>query len=99
MIRTVIGIFLNSNEAETARQALLHAGFDSTRIAITDHVDTVEDRLTDGQMTDTTSREISPFRTGAMITVKASNISDVTLATEVMDDYGAIDVNEFVGRA
>jgi hypothetical protein len=98
MARTIIGIFQNAKEAETARQALLHAGFADTRIVIADHVDTVEDRLTDGQMTDTTDREDHPSRTGAMITVQATTSDEVALATEIMADFGAIDVNEFVEK-
>lgn len=112
MQRTIIGIFQNSVEAQQAREALLTAGFDYNCIEINDHVDTRDDRLTDGQMTDTaekpadflpfpadpdaeTDRENRVGKTGAIMTIQAEGTEQIFRATEIMDDFGAMDVNEF----
>ncbi|WP_353718101.1 hypothetical protein [Dyadobacter sp. 676] len=112
MQKTIIGIFQSSTEAQQAREALLTAGFDLNCIEINDHVDTRDDRLTDGQMTDTTTKSntFSPFpadpqaeierekyfgKNGAIMTIQVNNTDQTIRATEIMDDFGAMDVNEF----
>lgn len=112
MQRTIIGIFQSSAEAQQAREALLTAGFDLNCVEINDHVDTRDDRLTDGQMTDTTDRtdDFVPLpadadaeeqreerygNSGSIMTVQVNSTEEMVRATEILDDFGAMDVNEF----
>jgi hypothetical protein len=104
MVQTVIGIFENSDIAQKARLALIENGFDNRCIEINDHVDTVDELVTDGQMTDTsgkTSLYHNPWtasegdRNGAMVTVHTVFNAENMLATDILNDFGAMDVNEF----
>lgn len=54
--QTVIGIFANSSEAQEAKQALISSGFELSQIDVNHNVDTDEDRITDGQQTETGSK-------------------------------------------
>jgi hypothetical protein len=104
MLQTIIGIFENSDVAQKARLALIENGFNNQCIEINDQVDTVDELVTDGQMTDTTDKRAayhSPWtsnesdRNGAMITVHTVFSAENLLATDILNDFGAMDVNEF----
>jgi|SRR5215217_6648095 len=96
--QTIIGIFETSEEAENARAALLANGFEDRFIELDNHVDTVDELVTDGQMTDTTEKTEFPQDTekqGAILTVQVSDPEGMNLATDILNDHGAMDVNEF----
>ncbi|ACT93755.1 hypothetical protein [Dyadobacter fermentans] len=101
MQRTLIGIFESAAEARQALEALLTAGFRHHIMEVSDHVDTADDRLTDGQMTDTTDPPaaddgtLAPEKTGAILTIRLDDADEILRATEIMDDFGAMDINEF----
>ena len=103
MAQAIIGIFESSSEAEKAKQALLENGFNNDAIAINDRVDTVDELVTDGQMTDTTEKSANPVyevledqkKTGSMVTVQVQYAGEVLIATDILNDMGAMDINEF----
>jgi hypothetical protein len=99
--QAIIGIFENISDAQKARQALIEASFESSSIEIDNHVDTVDELITDGQMTDTTEKSLSPAlsqntdQEGSILTVQISEPNEVIIVTDIMNDNGAVDVNEF----
>jgi len=112
--QTVIGIFANSSEAQEAKQALISSGFELSQIDVNHNVDTDEDRITDGQQTETGSKIGNFFSRlfddedesekytraggrGSIVTVHAISAEEAQDAADILDDCGAVDVNEFAG--
>jgi hypothetical protein len=104
MAHTIIGLFESSVEALEAKNALIKGGFNSDSIEINDHIDTVDELVTDGQMTDTTDEESfspettvpqSSKRAGSMVAVQVVDAEQIMIASEILEDFGAMDVNEF----
>ena len=101
MLQTVIGIFEDSYVARKAGEALIENGFDNGSIEINDHVDVVDEFVTDGQMTDTTDRgalqeySSNTEKAGSMVSVHVNYSGETLLATGILGDFGAVDVNEF----
>ncbi|TLU99386.1 hypothetical protein [Dyadobacter luticola] len=98
MLQTVIGIFENSDVAQIAKEALIENGFNNQRIEINDHLDTTDELVTDGQMTDTSKspqNESEAEEHVAMVTVHTEFTGENLLATGILGDFGAVDVNEF----
>ena len=96
--QTIIGIFETTEEAENARAALLANGFEGRSIKLDNHVDTVDELVTDGQMTDTTEKTEhlqGAEKQGAILTVQVSDPENMNLATDILNDHGAMDINEF----
>jgi hypothetical protein len=100
MLQTVIGIFENSYVAQKASEALIENGFDNGSIEINDHIDTVDELVTDGQMVDTTEKNEYPSyysdaTNASMVTVHVNYTGETLLAADILGEYGAVDINEF----
>lgn len=103
MLQTVIGIFENSYVAQKASEALIENGFNNECIEINNHIDTVDGLVTDGQMTDTSEKNWHQDNadyddagsSSSMVTVHVNYTGETLLATDILGDFGAKDVNEF----
>ena len=115
MAQTVIGIFDNSNEAQTAVQQLTGMGISRDRIDIADRStsnSTTSDRYDNDNdddsisgffrslfSSDDDSRKYSTVaRRGCVVTVHAQTDEEARRAAELLDDYGAVDVDEQASR-
>ncbi|MCF0052282.1 hypothetical protein LXM25_19600 [Dyadobacter sp. LJ53] len=98
MSQSVIAIFETNAEAQKARHALISSGFDISQIDVTYNVDVEEDRSTDGQQTATTEQPVQEGSQGSIVTVHVVNNQELLNATTILEDCGAIDVNEFSAK-
>lgn len=98
MSQSVIAIFETTEEAQKAKHALISNGFDISQIELNYHVDVEEDRSTDGQQTATTEQHSSSNSQGSIVTVHVVNERELLSVTAILEDAGAIDVNEFSAK-
>lgn len=111
MAQTVIGIFDNSGEAQTAVQHLVSNGFSRNNIDVSaqssDTTTTSKDRYDDdndsiggffkslfGGNDDDSTRYSSVAKRGCVVTVHAQSNQEAERAADILDEYGAVDVNE-----
>jgi uncharacterized protein (TIGR02271 family) len=116
MAKTVIGIFENSNEAQTAVQQLTGMGISRDRIDISDRTGTGTNTTTTDRYDNDDDDSISGFfrslfgsdddsrkystvaRHGCVVTVHAQSDEEAHRAAELLDDYGAVDVDKQAAR-
>lgn len=110
MSQTVIGIFEYTSEAQEAKSFLLANGFSNENVDI-DASGALS--TTDGDAGDrisgffsnlfTSNDEAETYtnagRKGTIVTVHAGDNEEAEKAAQVLDNYGALDVNEFSQRA
>lgn len=104
MSHTVIGVFDTSQEAQTALQKLVSSGIDRARIDITPQTSANEGEEDNDSITkffsnlfgsDDRSKKYSSYaRTGAIVTVHATAAQEAEQAADIMDDYGAVNLDE-----
>jgi stress response protein YsnF len=109
MSHTVVGVFSNADEAKNAVQALRNSGFDennvdyatgSSAVNYADHEDH------DGESgisrffrnlfgdSDESNRYSRVAKNGCVVTVHAQSKEQATRASEILDEYGAMDVDD-----
>ncbi|MGV3586491.1 MAG: YsnF/AvaK domain-containing protein [Adhaeribacter sp.] len=117
MAQTVIGIFDNSSQAQTAVTQLTTSGISRDRIDISDrssYNNTTSDRYDDdrdddsiggffrslfgGDNDDDARKYSTAARHGCVVTVHAQSDDEARRAAELLDDYGAVDVDEQAAR-
>lgn len=110
MAQTVIGIFDNSSEAQNAVQQLVSSGISRSSIDISDRstTGTTTDRYDDDRDDDSISGFFRSLfgsdddadkysrvaRKGCTVTVHAQSEEEARRAADLLDDYGAVDVDE-----
>jgi stress response protein YsnF len=110
MSHTVIGIFQSASQAREASIHLLSNGFDESDVDLaTSHLDEVDnnnhrnasdDGIADffrgvfGDDTRKASTHTEAGRNGAIVTVMAKTAEDAYLVSQILDNYGALEVNE-----
>ncbi|GEO04015.1 hypothetical protein AAE02nite_16790 [Adhaeribacter aerolatus] len=123
MAQTVIGIFDNSSQANTAVEQLTSSGISRDRIDISDRssynndndsYNSTNDRydndrdddsiggffrsLFGGDNDDDARKYSTVARRGCVVTVHAQSDDEAHRAAELLDDYGAVDVDEQAAR-
>lgn len=115
MTHTVIGFFRNTSDAYDAVDALRREGFDSGNIDVSGEGRSNESRddykeersgkignffkSLFGDSDDDTYRYSQAARDNTLVTVHASSVDEAEKAADVLDSYGAIDINEPVSGA
>lgn len=108
MSQTVIGIFDSSREAQDAVEQLVSNGFSRSNIDIAaqDATSTTSDRDNDndgiggffrslfGSDDDESRKYTNVARRGSVVTVHAQSAMEAERAADILDNYGAVDVNE-----
>lgn len=106
MSHTVVGVFETSNEAQTALQNLVSNGLvrDSIDIRPQTTSGTTESERDDDSIgsffsnlfgsDDRTKKYSNYARTGAIITVHAKSAQEAEQAADIMDQFGAVDLDE-----
>jgi uncharacterized protein (TIGR02271 family) len=110
MAQTVIGIFNNANEAENAKQQLLNNGYAESNVDIADgRTADYSNRSTEhehesgiarffrnlfGGDEEERERYTRVAERGYVVTVYADSKDDAERAADLLDDYGAVDVDE-----
>jgi uncharacterized protein (TIGR02271 family) len=113
MSNTVIGIFEYTSEAQEAQKYLLANGFSDGQVDIKvsgtiDNTNTVDhddagDKISNffknlfGDDDDEVNRYSEAGRKGTIVTVHARTADEAEVAARVLDNYGAVDVNETAG--
>ena len=114
MAQTVIGIFKNSTEAQNAKEHLLNNGFSYQNVDISVQPDTDNSNRTDrdqdfgdrvsnffnnlfGDSEEAKSYTKAASR-GTMVTVHAQSSSEAEVAADILDKYGAVDVDEYAAE-
>jgi len=113
MSNTVIGIFEYTSEAQEAQKYLLANGFSDGQVDIKvsgtiDSTNTVDhddagDKISNffknlfGDDDDEVNRYSEAGRKGTIVTVHARTADEAEVAARVLDNYGAVDVNETAG--
>lgn len=110
MSSTVIGIFEKDSQAQQARQYLLDNGYKSSQIDISgqpagyiadQHLDDDNDGIGGffKNLFSDDDEKIERFsragRKGTVVTVHASSDREAEVAADILDDHGAVDVDEF----
>ncbi|SKB92795.1 hypothetical protein [Dyadobacter psychrophilus] len=98
MSQSVIAIFETNEEAQKAKHALISKGFDISQIDVNYNVDVEEGRSTDGQQTTTNEHFANEGNQGSIVTVHVVDNRELLDATAILEDLGAIDVNEFSAK-
>lgn len=114
MSHTVIGIFDQASEAQEAKQELLNNGFDSENVDIStkdgaDNSGTMPDddrnegiggffRSLFGGDSDEEEKYSRVATKGSVVTVYADSNDDAENAAEILDECGAVDVDERAGQ-
>ncbi len=114
MEQTVIGIFDNASEAQTAKEKLLNFGFSESKVDISSQSTTSTESTTsrDRDRDDDTDSIGDFFRSlfgsgheadrhsevakrgGTVVTVHAQSEQEAERATDILDQYGAVDVDD-----
>jgi uncharacterized protein (TIGR02271 family) len=108
MTHTVIGFFKNSTDAHDAADVLKDHGFDISNIDISADYGSYEDKNDLNERTskvgnffkslfgndDDADRYSTAARDNYLVTVHASSVDEAQRASEILDDAGALDVNE-----
>jgi uncharacterized protein (TIGR02271 family) len=113
MSNTVIGIFEYTSEAQEAKQYLLANGFSDGQVDLkvsgsinnTQTVDNEDagDKISNffkglfGDDDEEVNRYSEAGRKGTIVTVHAKTADEAEVAARVLDNYGAVDVNETAG--
>jgi len=111
MSHTVVGVFSYTSEAHEAKDYLVNNGFNSADIDIAtgegiadDHEEDFGDRVSNffsnlfGSDDDDTSKKYTEAgRKGTIVTVHARNSDEAQRAAEILDNYGANDVDSNYG--
>lgn len=107
MAQTVVGIFKNSSEAQNAKKHLLKNGFSDNIIDISSQPDKKTDQDEDwgDKVTGffknlfSSEEESSKYSRAAsgstVVTVHVQDSDEAEIAADILDDHGAIDVNEY----
>jgi uncharacterized protein (TIGR02271 family) len=111
MSRTVIGIFETLNQAQEARTYLLANGFASEHVDLSNGSTAYDSSSTKSEDQDLGDRignffknlfddddassHTAAARNGVTVTVHARTGDETLLAVQILDNYGALDVNEF----
>jgi hypothetical protein len=112
MSHTVIGVFSYTSEAQQAKEYLEANGFSSSDIDIstqdgtdtTAHEDTGDrvgsffSNLFGSDDDDTRTKYTEAGRRGTVVTVHAKSETEARQALTILDNYGAVDVNEWSGQ-
>jgi uncharacterized protein (TIGR02271 family) len=114
MSQTVIGIFEHANQAQEAKAYLLANGFESNNVDLssgytqTTGSTSEEDEGLGNRISgffknmfddeDEASSHIEAARTGTTITVHTRTEQETMQAVQVLDNFGALDINEFAER-
>lgn len=107
MSHTVVGVFSYTSEAQEAKEYLVNNGFNSADIDIAtregvadDHEEDFGDRVSNffsnlfgGDDDDTRNKYTEAGRKGTIVTVHARNSDEAQRAAEILDNYGANDVD------
>jgi len=107
MSHTVVGVFSYTSEAQEAKDYLVNNGFDSADIDIAtgqgiadDHEEDFGDRVSNffsnlfgGDDDDTRNKYTEAGRKGTIVTVHARTSDEAQRAAEILDNYGANDVD------
>jgi hypothetical protein len=106
MSHTVVGVFSYTSEAQEAKEYLVNNGFNNADIDIAtsdgvadDHEEDFGDRVSNffsnlfGDDDDTHSNYTEAGRKGTIVTVHARNSDEAQRAAEILDNYGANDVD------
>lgn len=107
MSHTVVGVFSYTSEAQEAKDYLVNNGFNSADIDIAtregvadDHEEDFGDRVSNffsnlfgGDDDDTRNKYTEAGRKGTIVTVHARNSDEAQRAAEILDNYGANDVD------
>ncbi|MCJ8163550.1 hypothetical protein MKJ04_01765 [Pontibacter sp. E15-1] len=112
MAHTVVGVFDSSKEAQTAVQHLINSGFAEDYIDVT--LQSADDELEfdDAMREDSIgnffrslfgsekrSKEYSDYaRSGSIVTVHTLNTPDAEKAADILDEYGAVNLDERTRR-
>ncbi|WP_187264578.1 YsnF/AvaK domain-containing protein [Pontibacter beigongshangensis] len=105
MAHTVVGVFDTSNEAQTALQQLVGSGISRDFIDIAPQMGSDLDKDKDNDSIgsffrnlfgsdDRTDRYSSYARNGAIVTVHARSAEEAERAADIMDDNGAVNLDE-----
>ncbi|MGE5406130.1 MAG: DUF2382 domain-containing protein [Methanosarcina sp.] len=108
MTHTVIGFFKDSTDAHNAADVLKDHGFDNSNIDISADYGSYEDKNDQNERTskvgnffkslfsndDDADRYSTAARDNYLVTVHASSVDEAQRASEILDDAGALDVNE-----
>jgi stress response protein YsnF len=111
MSHTVVGVFSYTSEAQEAKEYLVNNGFNSadidiaTREGVTDdHEEDFGDRVSNffsnlfgGDDDDTRNKYTEAGRRGTIVTVHARSSDEAQRAAEILDNYGANDVDSNYG--
>ncbi|QJD94830.1 DUF2382 domain-containing protein [Mucilaginibacter robiniae] len=112
MSHTVIGVFSYTSEAQEAKQYLVNNGFsndavdiatqdgvsDTTGTDTSDRVGNFFSNLFSSDEDDTRTKYTEAGRKGTVVTVHAKSEDEAQRALEILDNYGAVDVNEWSGQ-
>ncbi|WP_134090875.1 YsnF/AvaK domain-containing protein [Olivibacter sp. XZL3] len=114
MSHTVIGVFQYTSEAQEAKKYLLANGFTEANIDIAtnysqageeperdeDFFDKMGDFFTNlfGDKEEDVARYTEASRNGTVVTVHAMSADEAEVAGRVLDNYGAVDVNEYAEK-
>ena len=110
MSQTVVGIFNNSNEARNAVDQLLNNGFDERNVDYArgseSETYTSNENIDDNESgisrffknlfgdDDESARYSRAAKGGYLVTVHAGSIEEARRASELLDEYGAVDIDE-----
>ncbi len=114
MLQTVIGIFEHAHEAQEAKAYLLANGFESTNVDLSSGhsnltgVQSGEDEGTGNRISgffknifddeDESASYIQAAGKGTTVTVHARSEQESQQAAQVLDNFGALDINEFAEK-
>lgn len=112
MSHTVIGVFSYTSEAQEAKEYLVNHGFtndavdiatqdgvsDTTTTDTGDRIGNFFSNLFGSDEEDTRTKYTEAGRKGTVVTVHAQSEDEARRALEVLDNYGAVDVNEWSGQ-
>jgi len=110
MSQTVVGIFNNANEARNAVDQLLNDGFDERNVdyarGSASDTYTSDENGNDNESgisrffknlfgdDDESDRYSRVAKRGCIVTVHASSVEEARRASELLDEYGAVDIDE-----
>jgi uncharacterized protein (TIGR02271 family) len=114
MSQTVIGIFKHADQAQEAKTYLLANGFESSNVDLSSGnnnlsgTTSAEDEGTGNRISgffknlfdddDDSSSHIQAASTGTTVTVHTTSEQESQQAAQILDNFGALDVNEAAGR-
>ena len=109
MSQIIIGVFSNASQAEDAKSYLLSNGFSTENINIIANTsnESISDRITDYEVvsknvTNSVDNEdantlIAAGQKSVIVSVQTQNLDEALEASEVLINYGALNVNDQIG--